>query len=87
MKILKHADKYPAQLSGGQQQRVAIARYLLTSPHYILFDEPTSALDPEIVSVIMIFLKKLAMSGMTLVIVTNEMNFSKKYCLQDYFYG
>ena len=77
LEMLSHADKYPSQLSGGQQQRVAIARALVTSPDYILFDEPTSALDPEMVGGILSVMTKLAMSGMTLVIVTHEMNFAK----------
>lgn len=77
LEMLAHADKYPSQLSGGQQQRVAIARALVTSPDYILFDEPTSALDPEMVGGILSVMTKLAMSGMTLVIVTHEMNFAK----------
>ena len=77
LEMFKHADKYPSQLSGGQQQRVAIARALVTSPDYILFDEPTSALDPEMVGGILGVMSKLAMSGMTLVIVTHEMHFAK----------
>ena len=77
LEMLSHSDKYPSQLSGGQQQRVAIARALVTSPDYILFDEPTSALDPEMVGGILSVMTKLAMSGMTLVIVTHEMNFAK----------
>lgn len=77
LEMLEHSQKYPAQLSGGQQQRAAIARALVTKPDYMLFDEPTSALDPEMVGGILSVMAKLAMSGMTLAIVTHEMNFAK----------
>ena len=75
------ADKehaYPAQLSGGQQQRVAIARALAMRPKAILFDEPTSALDPELVGDVLEVMRKLAMSGMTMVVVTHEMGFARE---------
>ncbi len=74
--LLAHADKYPHQLSGGQQQRVAIARTLALSPDIILFDEPTSALDPEMVGEVLKVIQDLAKEGMTLVIVTHEMDFA-----------
>lgn len=75
------ADKehaYPPQLSGGQQQRVAIARALAMQPKAILFDEPTSALDPELVGDVLGVMRKLAESGMTMVVVTHEMGFARE---------
>jgi len=72
------ADAYPNQLSGGQQQRVAIARALAMQPKVMLFDEPTSALDPEMVGEVLDVMKKLAESGMTMVIVTHEMGFARE---------
>ncbi|MGE5704119.1 MAG: amino acid ABC transporter ATP-binding protein [Clostridia bacterium] len=69
---------YPNQLSGGQQQRVAIARALAMQPKAILFDEPTSALDPELVGEVLSVIKDLADEGMTMVIVTHEMDFARK---------
>jgi general L-amino acid transport system ATP-binding protein len=71
-------DKYPAQLSGGQQQRVAIARALAMDPKILLFDEPTSALDPEMVNEVLLVMKELAKSGMTMIIVTHEMGFARE---------
>lgn len=71
------AQKVPAQLSGGQQQRVAIARSLAMHPKAILFDEPTSALDPEMIGEVLEVITKLAQEGMTMVIVTHEMNFAR----------
>ncbi|ALS80002.1 amino acid ABC transporter ATP-binding protein [Planococcus kocurii] len=76
--LADRADHYPAQLSGGQQQRVAIARSLALDPLVMLFDEPTSALDPELVREVLLVIKSLAEEGMTLVIVTHEMNFAKE---------
>ena len=76
--IADQADKYPPQLSGGQQQRVAIARALAMEPALMLFDEPTSALDPEMVSEVLDVMKELAMSGMTMVVVTHEMGFARE---------
>jgi len=70
-------NHYPAQLSGGQQQRVAIARSLALNPLVMLFDEPTSALDPELVREVLQVIKDLASEGMTMVIVTHEMNFAR----------
>lgn len=69
---------YPNQLSGGQKQRVAIARALSMNPDVILFDEPTSALDPEMVKEVLETMKSLAKSGLTMIIVTHEMNFAKE---------
>ena len=70
-------DQYPAGLSGGMQQRVGIARALAMNPKVMLFDEPTSALDPELVTDVLNVMKELAAEGMTMVIVTHEMNFAK----------
>ncbi|WP_029684529.1 amino acid ABC transporter permease/ATP-binding protein [Tatumella saanichensis] len=74
--MLEHACKYPHQLSGGQQQRVAIARALMMRPQVMLFDEPTSALDPEKVNEVLGVIESLAREGITMVIVTHEMNFA-----------
>lgn len=71
------ADSYPDQLSGGQQQRVAIARALALNPEIIYFDEPTSALDPELIGEVLSVIKELASEGMTMLVVTHEMNFAK----------
>ena len=68
----------PRQLSGGQKQRVAIARALTMNPKVILFDEPTSALDPEMVGEVLEVMKKLAKSGITMIVVTHEMGFAKE---------
>ncbi|AXH58494.1 amino acid ABC transporter permease/ATP-binding protein [Pseudomonas ficuserectae] len=76
--MLEHAWKYPHQLSGGQQQRVAIARALMMRPQIMLFDEPTSALDPEKVNEVLQVIETLAQEGITMVIVTHEMNFAFK---------
>jgi glutamate transport system ATP-binding protein len=72
------AAKMPAQLSGGQQQRVAIARSLAMHPMAILFDEPTSALDPEMIGEVLEVMTELAQEGMTMVVVTHEMNFARR---------
>lgn len=72
------ADSFPAHLSGGQQQRVAIARALAMDPDIMLFDEVTSALDPELVSEVLDTMKKLALEGMTMMVVTHEMGFAKE---------
>jgi general L-amino acid transport system ATP-binding protein len=76
--IPEQADKYPGQLSGGQQQRVAIARALAMQPKIMLFDEPTSALDPEMIKEVLDVMKELAMSGMTMIVVTHEMGFARE---------
>lgn len=73
-------DNYPATLSGGQKQRVAIARSLAMKPKIMLFDEPTSALDPELVGEVLNVMKELAEEGMTMVVVTHEMNFARDVC-------
>ena len=72
------ANSYPSQLSGGQKQRVAIVRALAMNPEVMLFDEPTSALDPEMVGEVLDVMKELAVSGMTMVVVTHEMGFAKE---------
>ena len=72
------AEQYPHQLSGGQQQRVAIARALMMEPHVMLFDEVTSALDPELVGEVLIVMRDLARSGMTMLVVTHEMQFARE---------
>jgi ABC-type polar amino acid transport system ATPase subunit len=72
------ADQYPHQLSGGQQQRVAIARALMMEPHVMLFDEVTSALDPELVGEVLLVMRDLARAGMTMLVVTHEMQFARE---------
>ena len=72
------ASKVPAQLSGGQQQRAAIARSLAMHPKVMLFDEPTSALDPEMIGEVLDVMTSLAAEGMTMVVVTHEMNFARR---------
>ena len=76
--VRDQADKVPAQLSGGQQQRAAIARTLAMHPKVMLFDEPTSALDPEMIQEVLNVIAELAQEGMTMVIVTHEMNFARR---------
>ncbi|HYT50909.1 MAG TPA: amino acid ABC transporter ATP-binding protein [Gaiellaceae bacterium] len=71
------ARSYPHQLSGGQQQRVAIARALMMRPHVMLFDEVTSALDPELVGEVLVVMRDLAQAGMTMLVVTHEMQFAR----------
>ena len=72
------ARSYPHQLSGGQQQRVAIARALVMRPHVMLFDEVTSALDPELVGEVLVVMRDLAREGMTMLVVTHEMQFARE---------
>jgi polar amino acid transport system ATP-binding protein len=72
------AQQYPHQLSGGQQQRVAIARALMMDPHVMLFDEITSALDPELVGEVLVVVRDLARTGMTMLVVTHEMQFARE---------
>lgn len=74
--LIDKKDAYPSSLSGGQQQRVAIARALAMNPEVMLFDEPTSALDPELVGEVLNVMKQLANDGLTMVIVTHEINFA-----------
>ena len=76
--LTEKRDAYPLQLSGGQQQRVAIARGLAMKPRIMLFDEPTSALDPEMIGEVLAVMKDLALSGMTMVVVTHEMGFARE---------
>jgi polar amino acid transport system ATP-binding protein len=76
--LLEKAAQHPAALSGGQQQRVAIARALAMQPDVMLFDEPTSALDPETIGEVLSVMKRLADEGMTMVVVTHEMDFAKR---------
>jgi len=78
VKIPDQAHKFPGQLSGGQQQRVAIARSLAMEPKVMLFDEPTSALDPEMIKEVLDTIKDLALSGMTMIVVTHEMGFARE---------
>ena len=84
MRLLKRigleekADSYPNQLSGGQKQRIAIVRSLAMNPKMMLFDEPTSALDPEMVGEVLQVMKELAEEGMSMAVVTHEMNFAKE---------
>ena len=77
MQIGEYAGRYPSELSGGQQQRVAIARAMAMQPKVLLFDEPTSALDPEMVDEVLAVIRKLASTGITMVIVTHEMSFAR----------
>lgn len=76
--LLEKADFYPSQLSGGQQQRIGIARALAMESKVILFDEPTSALDPELVGEVLTVIKNLAKEGVTMIIVTHEIQFAKE---------
>ena len=76
--VAEQADKVPAQLSGGQQQRVAIARSLAMQPKAMLFDEPTSALDPEMINEVLEVMVRLAQKGMTMIVITHEMNFARR---------
>ena len=76
--VSDQADKVPAQLSGGQQQRAAIARSLAMHPKVMLFDEPTSALDPEMIQEVLNVIAELVKEGMTMLIVTHEMNFARR---------
>jgi polar amino acid transport system ATP-binding protein len=76
--LAEKAGQHPHQLSGGQQQRVAIARALMMEPHVMLFDEVTSALDPELVGEVLIVMRDLAREGMTMIVVTHEMQFARE---------
>ncbi len=76
--LKKFANAYPETLSGGQQQRVAIARALAMHPDVLLFDEPTSALDPELVGDVLKVMRDIAASGMTMIVVTHEMQFARE---------
>ncbi len=83
--LLERKDHRPANLSGGQQQRVAIARALALEPEIMLFDEVTSALDPELVKGVLNLMADLGRGGMTMVVVTHEMNFARKVANQVVF--
>ena len=91
LKLLKEIDledianSYPSQISGGQKQRVAIIRTLIMKPEIILFDEPTSALDPEMIGEVTNLMRKLANDGMTMLIVSHELNFIKNFCTKVVF--
>jgi polar amino acid transport system ATP-binding protein len=76
--LLDKINEYPIRLSGGQQQRVAIARSLAMNPDMMLFDEPTSALDPELIGEVLDVMRKLALEGMTMMVVTHEMGFARE---------
>lgn len=76
--LLSKADAFPASLSGGQKQRVAIIRAMMMNPKVLLFDEPTSALDPESIGDVLSLIREVAEAGMTIMIVTHEMNFAKE---------
>jgi ABC-type polar amino acid transport system ATPase subunit len=78
VRLSEHSEKRPAQLSGGQQQRVAIARAMAMRPVLMLFDEPTSALDPELVGEVLEVIRALAQDGMTMLVVTHEMQFARE---------
>jgi len=78
--LVDKAGAYPAELSGGQQQRASIARTLAMRPKLMLFDEPTSALDPELIGEVLIVMKNLVKSGMTMVVVSHEMGFARSVC-------
>ena len=78
-------DFYPSQLSGGQKQRVAIVRAMLMDPKMMLFDEPTSALDPEMIGEVTSLMQKLGDDGMTMVVVSHEMNFVKNFATRVIF--
>src|SRR5699024_10148210 len=75
--LLNQKDKYPSQLSGGQSQRIGIIRALALNPKVLLLDEPTSALDPESIQGVLSLIKSIAQEGMTMVIVTHEIQFAK----------
>ncbi|MEH2376205.1 amino acid ABC transporter ATP-binding protein [Nostoc sp.] len=83
--LFDKASAYPEQLSGGQKQRVAIARSLCMNPQIMLFDEPTSALDPELVGEVLQVMQQLAAEGMTMVVVTHEMQFAREVAHQVIF--
>ncbi|MBD1908376.1 amino acid ABC transporter ATP-binding protein [Funiculus sociatus GB2-A5] len=83
--LVEKAKAYPEQLSGGQKQRVAIARSLCMNPQIMLFDEPTSALDPELVGEVLVVMQQLAEEGMTMVVVTHEMQFARDVAHRVFF--
>jgi ABC-type polar amino acid transport system ATPase subunit len=77
--LMDKANQFPSRLSGGQQQRVAIARAMTMQPKVMLFDEPTSALDPELVGEVLAVMQRLVEEGMTMVTVTHEMGFARRF--------
>ncbi len=79
VRLAEKAHQYPSRLSGGQQQRVAIARALAMQPQVMLFDEPTSALDPELIGEVLDVMQQLVEEGMTMITVTHEMGFARKF--------
>jgi arginine/lysine/histidine/glutamine transport system ATP-binding protein len=83
--LFDKGESYPEQLSGGQKQRVAIARSLCMNPQIMLFDEPTSALDPELVGEVLQVMQQLATEGMTMVVVTHEMQFAREVASRVFF--
>jgi len=85
--LAEKAQNYPEQLSGGQKQRVAIARGLCMKPEVLLFDEPTSALDPELVGEVLNVMQQLAEEGMTMVVVTHEMQFAREVSNKVFFFN
>lgn len=78
-------DNYPSDLSGGEQQRIAIIRSLMMNPDIILFDEPTSALDPQTIDEVLNLMKEVANNGMTMIVVTHEINFAKNFATRILF--
>ena len=83
--LLDKEKCYPNELSGGEKQRVAIIRTMLMNPEIILFDEPTSALDPEMIGEVTNLMREIAKNGMTMIIVSHEMNFIKNFCTRVLF--
>ena len=77
--LLDKKDSYPDELSGGEKQRIAIVRALLMEPELMLFDEPTSALDPEMIGEVTDLMREIALGGMTMIVVSHEMNFIKNF--------
>ena len=87
VELLDYKKRRIYELSGGQQQRVAIARSMAMNPEVILFDEPTSALDPEMVNEVLKIMKDLAKSGMTMIVVTHELNFAREVANRVLFFA
>lgn len=79
------ANTYPKNLSGGQKQRIAIVRSLIMNPDIMLFDEPTSALDPEMIEEVLNLMQEVALEGMTMIVVSHELNFAKKFATKIIF--
>ena len=83
--LIDKKEFYPSQLSGGQKQRIAIIRSLMMKPELMLFDEPTSALDPEMIGEVTNLMREIANEGMTMIVVSHEMNFIKNFCTKVIF--